>query len=105
MNKEEGMGKVMDKKSFKKAESVVANVVNDWDPYCLLEQGCPEDDFVFEISMVVGQIDNIKSEETAAEVISQIFSKQFEPEYFSVKDCMDVGTRLYNHLKDAGIVG
>lgn len=86
------------------ALKVVGSVIDAWDPYCLLEGGAPSDEFHSEIESLVTRIRRIRSPEDAAKEISTIFSDAFEPQYFSVAACSEVGTQLYNRLKEADLL-
>jgi hypothetical protein len=71
----------MNKKAkYKLAIQVVGRVIHEWDPYSLLESGCPNDEFDTEIASVVSQMSRIKSAEDAAHVLSRVFSSAFEPD-------------------------
>jgi hypothetical protein len=82
----------------------VRSVINEWDPYDLLANGAPDDEFGMEISAVIRQLDRIRSPLEASHVISRVFSSSFEPELFQVEHCQSVGERLYLVLVERGII-
>jgi len=86
------------------AFELVRQVVADWDPYCLLAEGAPSDEFGEEIALVVARIPKIESPESAAAHLSEVFSRQFEPELFSIEQCRAPGRSLFERLVAAGYV-
>ena len=89
---------------YEGAIKVVGSVIDAWDPYSLLAGGAPPDEFHSEIERLVTRIRHIYSPEDAAKEISSIFSRAFEPEYFTVAACTDVGAQLYDCLKEADLL-
>jgi hypothetical protein len=82
----------------------VRSVVVEWDPYALLAQGAPPDEFNNEIHAVARRIERIGSPNDAIQVLSQIFSAYFQPEYFRPEDCQEAGEQLYRVLQARGLV-
>ncbi|MFH1731423.1 MAG: hypothetical protein ABIF82_07215 [Planctomycetota bacterium] len=79
-------------------------LIHGWDPYRLLEIGAPEDEWNREILQIVARADQIKSATDATRVISEAFTSAFQREGFGEDDCAEVGNRLFNALKDAGLI-
>jgi hypothetical protein len=86
------------------AFKVVSSVIDAWDPYSLLEGGAPPDEFHSEIKSLIAWLRHIRAPEDAAKEISSIFSAAFEPQYFTVTACTEVGTQLYDRLKEADLL-
>ncbi len=86
------------------AAEICRTVINDWDPYRLITNGAPDDEFESEIASIVGQLARIRSKKDAAHVVSRVFSSAFEPEYFDVEACADVGATLFDRLVDSKLV-
>lgn len=82
----------------------VRSVIHKWDPYGLLETGCPTDEFDSEIQAVIGQIERIGSVQDAVHTLSRVFSSAFEPKDFRPESCQDVGEQLYRTLRERGIL-
>ena len=40
--------------------------------------------------------------EALATIVSEVFSSNFEPERFTVKDCISVASRLFDELQSIG---
>lgn len=58
---------------YNKAINVVKMVIHEWDPYSLLKDGAPDDEFDGEIERIVAQIRHIQSENDAINLISGVF--------------------------------
>ena len=89
---------------YVRACQVAQGVINRWDPYSLLAAGAPADEFEPEAASVVRYIPKIRSATDAATAISEVFSKVFEPRYFTREHCLDVGKDLFAALITAGII-
>jgi|WetSurSiteA1Bulk_404760.scaffolds.fasta_scaffold00541_11 hypothetical protein len=89
---------------YEKAIEIVRSVVNRWDPYSLLANGAPIEEFENEIAEIVREIPNIKSTIDATNTLSRVFSKAFD-ENFTPEECSNVGTKLYHKLCEAGQSG
>ena len=98
------MTKEVKRREYEKIFDAVRSVIHEWDPYCLLAGGAPDDEFDSEINAVVRQFDRIRSPRDASHVISRVFSSSFEPELFQVEHCQSVGERLYEVLAERGII-
>lgn len=93
-----------DRKQWKKVEAVVRAVIHVWDPYGLIRDGAPEDEWDSEILKIVGRVRSIGTPAEAAAAVSDVFSKAFHPEGFQKEDCAQVGQRLFDALKEAGMI-
>ncbi|MBK7951766.1 MAG: DUF1871 family protein [Deltaproteobacteria bacterium] len=89
---------------YNQAFALVREVISEWDPYCLLASGAPKDEFDHEIAELVGSIPRIRSESGAAQAISAIFGRAFDPVSFSPESCADVGRQLFDRLKVARFI-
>ena len=87
------------KKEYNRAIQVVGTVINQWDPYGLLEAGAPPDEFDPEVAAIVRNLHMIRSPKDATRVISEVFSYYFDPEDFPIDSCEDVGSKLYEKLR------
>jgi len=92
------------KKEIDRAIQICRGVITDWDPYSLIANGAPSDEFDSEILAVVGQLDRIRSRNDAVHAVSRVFSFAFEPEYFGFHACADVGATLFEQLVQAKLV-
>ena len=89
---------------YDKAIAVVSLVIKDWDPYGLLADGAPDDEFDSEIASVVAQIPRIAGPTDAVHVVSRVFSGSFDPETFAPEYCSGVGERLHAALVEAELI-
>jgi hypothetical protein len=96
MNKEEQ--KIIERE-HKIIFNIVRSVIHGWDPYGLLTNGAPTDEFDGEIRSIVSQIANIKSSDAATHLISRVFSDSFSKDDFKKENCGQVGTNLYLTLR------
>lgn len=89
---------------YKLVFKIVREVIAEWDPYGLLSSEAPKDEFDAEVAKLMTRIPEMKSGEDTALVISEVFSRAFEPELFSKSSCIDVGNQLFKRLCDARII-
>jgi Domain of unknown function (DUF1871) len=94
----------MKKAAYQLAIQVVGSVVREWDPYSLLADGAPEDEYESGIALVVAQIPRIKTEMQAALALSRVFSSAFEAEQFTPEQCAEAGKKLYAALSANGFI-
>jgi hypothetical protein len=88
---------------YQRALKIVGEVVRAWDPYSLLENGAPSDEFDPEIALLVARIASIRSAHDATQAVSSVFSAQFEPGDFPVEACAETGAALYARLVASGL--
>lgn len=75
----------------------VKKCIDEWNPYGLLPDA-PENEFDGESEMIAEEIyDGISIKELAG-VISEVFSMEFEPDYFQEEQCMDIAETIYNEI-------
>jgi hypothetical protein len=89
---------------YDRAFEIVKSVIDAWDPYSLLGGGAPADEFESEATKVVTRIRHMQSPADAAREISSVFSGAFEPQWFTLDACAEVGARLYSELEKAGLL-
>ena len=90
------------KQQYREMSTIVARVIAEWDPYALLAEGAPRNEFDAEIASVVAQIPRIASATDATNVVSRVFSSSFEPDAFTPEVCAKVGKRLFAELESHG---
>jgi hypothetical protein len=93
------------RKDYDAIRAIVRRVIATWNPYGLLSEGAPPDEFDEEVALVTARVPKIASPESAAAHLSDVFSQQFEPETFGVDACCEAGRDLYEQLRKAGYVG
>lgn len=83
------------KEDYKRAQLVVKAVIDAWDPYALLAGGAPRDEFSEEIDQIVRHLPQIKSEDDAIKVISEVMASSFDADNFKRATCVEVGKQLF----------
>ena len=91
------------RKDYELAVAAIRKVIDEWDPYGLLDGGAPTDEFDSEIAQLVTYIPRIRTVDDAVNAVSEVFSKMFEPDVFRPESCGDVGRRLYDALVMHGL--
>jgi hypothetical protein len=84
--------------------SAIRSVILEWDPYHLIADGAPHDEFDGEISRIAARSAEIRGPEDGVRIISEVFSRSFEPEAFTPKLCKEAARRLFNALNSAGVI-
>ena len=79
-------------------------MIDSWEPYRLLANGMPSDEFEPEIRELVGSIPRLRTQADVVSAISSVFSRWFEPTEFKTEDCGDVGRELYDLLVQEGFI-
>jgi hypothetical protein len=92
-----------DQDRWKQVQRIVRRVIHAWDPYSLLEGGAPEDEWDSEILKIVGRVNRCASAEAATAAISDVFTSAFQPDGFSRNECVDVGRKLFDTLKEENL--
>ena len=64
----------------------------------ILESGCPEDEFDIESLMIRKRISLDSSVEEINNAVSEVFSEQFEPQYFQPYQCINVSLDIYKQI-------
>ena len=89
---------------YERACEVAKRVIDAWDPYGLLAQGAPSDEFESCAAQLVTYVPRMRTADDAVDAVSRVFSESFEPEYFQPNHCRDVGTKLFSALAQAGLL-
>jgi hypothetical protein len=92
------------KADYVRACRVVKRVIDEWDPYSLLAQGAPRDEFEAEVAAIARLIPTMHSRDAAAQAVSGVFSAAFEAKYFGLEACRRVGARLFDALRSDGLL-
>ena len=87
----------LDKKKLKSQYSMlisaIKSAIDEWNPYGLLPDA-PNDEFDGESRMIAAKIKYDDKVDAIAEVVSNVFSHQFEHKDFRVEDCHDVAVKI-----------
>lgn len=79
-------------------------IINKWNPFGLADED-NIDEFENEVRSLIRQLARVKSPEDAAHAISRTFSSSFnDADKFSVKNCTEVGQKLFQQLSNEGLI-
>ena len=95
---------MIDQKSWKKAVAIVRDAIHEMDPYGLLADGAPIDEFDSEILKIVGAIKSAQSEKEVTDAISAVLGESFEPEIFRPRLCKKAGSKIFYSLRREKII-
>ena len=74
-------------------------LINAWDPYGLIDEGAPTDEFESEITKILAGLSKCKSSDDATKLIADIFRQSFESDKFSDDSCQQIGHKVYAWYK------
>lgn len=83
---------------------IVGRMVRAWDPYNLIAEGAPMDEFDDEIAQVVAHIPRCLEIDDLAKVISAVFSDAFERDGFTPANCFRPAQEIYMELRRANLL-
>ncbi len=87
------------KHEYREIVDIVKQALNEWDPYDLIKGGAPENEFAEEATQVAAKIRKTEKQADLALVISDIFTRKFENNQFSVEACLPVASRIFGDLE------
>lgn len=89
---------------YKNAFAVVREAINIWDPYDLISNGAPQDEWDSEVASIVAQIPCIRNATDTAHAVSRTFTRSLGHEGFDPYSCSEVGAHIYAELVEARIL-
>jgi hypothetical protein len=89
---------------YDQARAIVGEAILAWDPYRLVTDGAPLDEYANEVARVVARIPRCRSEAELAAAISDVFSDSFETDTFTTANCSEPARRAYTGLVGAGLL-
>jgi hypothetical protein len=96
---------VKDRRDYKRASEIVGRIIRAWDPYCLIAEGAPTDEFDGEIAKITARIPSFRSSADVASAISEVFLSSFgQAESFSFKDCSESAEQMFLELGRASLL-
>ena len=93
-----------DRREYEKAIEIVGGVIRAWDPYCLIAEGAPIDEFDGQIARITARVPGVHSPADAALAISDVFSRSFGPDTFSAADCSGPAQQIFTGLSRAKLL-
>jgi hypothetical protein len=91
------------RQDYERAIGIVGESLRRTDPYCMIQDGFPDDELDPEIGRIVARIRETSSQDDIANIISDVFNKQFSDSY-SPKEFTTVATEIYLALVEAGLI-
>ena len=82
---------------------LIREVIHDWDPYSLLQDGSPDGEFDAEIARLATFVPGIHSVDDAAQAVSVVFSDAYGDSDFSKAQCLNPAQRLFDKLLASGL--
>ncbi len=92
------------KLDYQEIVRIVIQALNEWDPYELIEAGAPENEFTKEATRIAANIKKVETPTELANVISEVFSRSFDSDVFSVDECLPVASKILNDLEVRGLL-
>ena len=93
-----------DRRDYEKAIEIIGDIIRAWDPYSLIAEGAPMNEFDDQIAKITARVPSFRSPSDAAQAISAIFSASFGPETFSAIDCSSPADKLFMELGRANLL-
>ena len=93
-----------DRRDYQRAIEIIGEVIRAWDPYCLIAEGAPSDEFDDQIAKITAKVPTFLSSSDAAQVISSVFSASFRPDTFSASDCAGPAETIFTRLGHANLL-
>ena len=88
-----------DRSDYDQATEIIGGVIRAWDPYCLIAEGAPSDEFDSEIAKITARVRGFHSAADVARAVSDVFSASFGPgERFSESDCSEPADQIFQGL-------
>jgi hypothetical protein len=95
---------VKDHRDYEKAIEIIGRIIRAWDPYSLISEGAPSDEFDSEIAKIAAKVPSFHSSSDVANTISNVFLASFgQDEKFSAKDCSEPAEQIFLELGRANL--
>lgn len=75
-------------------------MINDWDPYNLIQEGAPDDEYESEVAKILAGLPKCNSTKETAELISTVLTESFDSDTFPVAKCKRVSEKIYARFKN-----
>lgn len=92
------------KQEYQEIRETVTLALNEWDPYDLIQGGAPENEFIEEATEIAAKIEVTKTPTELAEVISEVFSANFESNLFPVEACLPIASKILYEIQARGLL-
>lgn len=92
------------KEDYRRALTVIGDIIRAWDPETLIAGGAPRDEYDSEIARVATLVPRFRSSKDAAIAISKVFTASFNNKSFTPEFCADAGAKVFDALKANGLL-
>ena len=89
------------KTEYKRQHQELTKIINEWDPYGLLDGGAPSDEFAHEVSKILTELKKATSVDEVAQIVANVFTENFGEE-FLIKDCENVSKEIFVWYQNVG---
>ena len=92
------------RQEYDRAFAILRDAIGRWDPYALMANGSPPDEFDGPIAAILPILRNARNPADVAAAISSVFSRAFEEKGFEPAACADVGVDVFARLQSEGLL-
>jgi len=92
---------VKDRRDYEKALEIIGAIIRAWDPYNLINEGAPSDEFDDQIAKITARAPAFYGIDEIALAISDVFSDSFGPGSFTPADCFQPAQEIFMELRRA----
>ena len=94
-----------DRWDLEQAVAIIGTAIRAWDPYSLISEGAPSDEFDGEVARIAAMTDRFRTPEDIADTISAVFLASFgQEERFSPQDCVVPAVQIFQELGRANLL-
>jgi hypothetical protein len=95
---------VKDRRDYDRAIEIIGAMIRAWDPYSLIAEGAPSDEFDDQIARITAKVPSFHGIDEIAQVISDVFSASFGPGSFTPTDCFIPAQEIFMELRRAKLL-
>jgi hypothetical protein len=95
---------VKDRRDYEQALGIVGTMIRAWDPYSLIAEGAPADEFDDQIAKITARVPDFYGIDEIARAISDVFSASFGPGSFTPVDCLLPAQEIFMELRRAKLL-
>ena len=93
-----------DRREYEKALKIIGDVIRAWDPYSIIAEGAPADEFDDQIAKIAARAPAFRNPSDAAQAISAVFSTSFGAKSFSAANCSGPAEKIFTELGRAKLL-
>ena len=93
-----------DRRDYEKALEIIGAIIRAWDPYNLIAEGAPSDEFDDQTAKITARSRTFHGIDEIAKAISDVFSDSFGPGSFTPVDCFRPAQEIFMELRRAKLL-